>query len=254
MKEIRKYLISTFVLTYLSWGIATVYTQVNNVRFGSSIFMIILYIIGVIAPAICAIAIKKQELSKEKFKDFLKNILYPSKCLTWYILIVIIILILNFIPFLIFDGIKRAPIYMIVLQLPLFILIGGLEEVGWRGILLPNLQNKFTPFMSTLIVGIIWTFWHLPLFFIIGTYQELYLNFFTFMLQVIAFSFILSVVYNRTKSIFMCIFCHALSNAFAEVFVVDKSLISNGMLLLISIIIFLWFYFISKKKLLNQSI
>lgn len=248
MKEINKYVISTFLLTYFTWGIVAVYTQINNVLFGLSIPMIILYIIGVIAPAICAIAVKKQELSKEKFKVFLKNIICPSKYLTWYIYIFIFILIFNFVPFLILDGIKSAPIYMILLQLPLFIVIGGLEEIGWRGLLLPNLQKKFTPFMSTLIVGIVWTLWHLPLFFILGTYQGLYLNFFVFMLHIIAFSFILSVVYNRTKSIFMCILCHALSNAFAEVFILNESLISGGILLLISIIIFCAFHFISKKN------
>lgn len=37
------------------------------------------------------------------------------------------------------------------------------EEVGWRGFLLPNLLNKFTPVKSVLITGIIWGIWHAPM-------------------------------------------------------------------------------------------
>ncbi|GIN39150.1 hypothetical protein [Heyndrickxia oleronia] len=60
MKKIRNYLILTFLLTYVSWGIMIMYTQVNNVPFGSSSFMLILYVIGVVGPAIGAIVVNKK--------------------------------------------------------------------------------------------------------------------------------------------------------------------------------------------------
>jgi membrane protease YdiL (CAAX protease family) len=44
------------------------------------------------------------------------------------------------------------------------------EELGWRGFLLPHLQQKFSPFNSSLMIGFIWFSWHIPLFFApIGT-------------------------------------------------------------------------------------
>ena len=44
------------------------------------------------------------------------------------------------------------------------------EELGWRGFLLPKLQHSFSPVKSSLIIGVIWTCWHIPLFFApIGT-------------------------------------------------------------------------------------
>ena len=39
------------------------------------------------------------------------------------------------------------------------------EEMGWRGFLLPELQHRFSPFKSSLIIGLIWCCWHIPLFF-----------------------------------------------------------------------------------------
>lgn len=45
------------------------------------------------------------------------------------------------------------------------------EEVGWRGWLLPALQNRLSPLISTVLLGIVWGLWHFPLF-ITGAYNE----------------------------------------------------------------------------------
>lgn len=37
------------------------------------------------------------------------------------------------------------------------------EEPGWRGFLLPRLQSSYSPLVASLIVGVIWASWHLPL-------------------------------------------------------------------------------------------
>lgn len=39
-----------------------------------------------------------------------------------------------------------------------------LEEFGWRGFLLPHLQQKFTALKATLLLTVIWASWHLPFF------------------------------------------------------------------------------------------
>ncbi len=45
-------------------------------------------------------------------------------------------------------------------------IIGGPlgEELGWRGFALDRLQNKWNALVASLILGIIWTAWHFPLF------------------------------------------------------------------------------------------
>jgi membrane protease YdiL (CAAX protease family) len=40
---------------------------------------------------------------------------------------------------------------------------GGQEELGWRGFMLPLLQEKYSALVSSLIVGVAWAVWHLPL-------------------------------------------------------------------------------------------
>lgn len=52
------------------------------------------------------------------------------------------------------------------LALPFWILTFGIgEETGWRGFALPRLQRKRSALHATLILWMLWTLWHLPLFF-----------------------------------------------------------------------------------------
>ena len=52
---------------------------------------------------------------------------------------------------------------MVILFFLYNIIYGGLsEEPGWRGFALPRLQAKFSPLVSSLILGVIWAAWHAP--------------------------------------------------------------------------------------------
>jgi membrane protease YdiL (CAAX protease family) len=64
------------------------------------------------------------------------------------------------------------PLAMLVPVALLIWLLGALpEEYGWRGYALGRLQSSFSPLVASLILGIIWSLWHLPLHFIPGTTQ-----------------------------------------------------------------------------------
>jgi membrane protease YdiL (CAAX protease family) len=53
-----------------------------------------------------------------------------------------------------------------------FLIHDGLgEEVGWRGLALPLLQERMGSLGGNLTVGVIWALWHLPLFFLPGSFQ-----------------------------------------------------------------------------------
>lgn len=45
------------------------------------------------------------------------------------------------------------------------VLLGGTEELGWRGVVQPRLQQRMSVFTASLAIGVIWWAWHLPLFF-----------------------------------------------------------------------------------------
>jgi membrane protease YdiL (CAAX protease family) len=77
-------------------------------------------------------------------------------------------------------------------------LLGTNEEFGWRGVALPLLQRKFSPFWAGLILGIIWAAWHIPAFFISGLQYESW-SAVPYFGGVIAVSVILTPLFNSAR-------------------------------------------------------
>ena len=57
----------------------------------------------------------------------------------------------------------------------LTIMAGMGEEFGWRGFAMPRLQTRYNALVSSLIIGLLWGMWHIPLFLTKGTIQSKWL-------------------------------------------------------------------------------
>lgn len=93
------------------------------------------------------------------------------------------------------------------------------EEIGWRGFALGRMLNKFTPFKPAVIIGVIWTIWHLPLFFITGTTQNILAGFgiiaafLCYMVYTVMISVLITLLYVKSSgSLFVSILFHAMGN------------------------------------------
>lgn len=100
----------------------------------------------------------------------------------------------------------------LVLPFFLFDAITNGEEIGWRGYVLPRLQVRHSALISSLIVGLIWGFWHLPKFLAPGNTD----SFALFMVQKLAEAVLYSWLYNNTKgSLLLVTLFHASDNTTA---------------------------------------
>jgi len=64
---------------------------------------------------------------------------------------------------------NMQPLYQIVPMFIIFVITAGLgEELGWTGFLTPRLQARYSALVSSLIRGVLWGFWHIPLFLFSG--------------------------------------------------------------------------------------
>jgi hypothetical protein len=94
--------------------------------------------------------------------------------------------------------------------LPLLIIGPLSEEFGWRGYALGRLQTRWNALTSSLILGLVWAFWHLPLFMMVGTSQhELDIPFMGFLIQMMASSILYTWLYNNTqRSLWSAVLLH----------------------------------------------
>ncbi len=107
------------------------------------------------------------------------------------------------------------------------------EEGGWRGFMLPMLQRRINPLLSTLILGGVWGIWHFPMhlngFYPSGGAAELPAELATRMLTTMLAAVLLTWFYNKTRgSVLVCILLHAGFNT-ASAFI-PTSPLSTGLL------------------------
>jgi len=95
------------------------------------------------------------------------------------------------------------PLSLVPFALGIFFIGPFPEELGWRGYVLDRLQTKWNALSSSLILGVVWAMWHLPLFFIRDTYQY---NqgawsawFWLFMVGIIPLAVIFTWIFNNTR-------------------------------------------------------
>ena len=119
----------------------------------------------------------------------------------------------------------------------LFTFAGGLaEEFGWRGYALDRLQAKYNALYSSIVLGVIWTFWHLPFWFVPGSSHQ-NSSFLWFLVFVIFLSIFYTWIYNNTEgNLLASTIFHAMSNL-AIIIIFPLGQTSNGILYYTLIII-----------------
>ena len=110
------------------------------------------------------------------------------------------------------------------------------EEIGWRGFALPRLAERFGVGRASIVLGIIWATWHLPLFYMPGT-TTTGQSFVLYLLQVTALSVAIGWLYARTNgSLLLVMIMHAAINNTKDIVPSAVAKPGNPMSLNISIV------------------
>lgn len=180
------------------------------------------FAIYILSPAIASYFVLKKNKRITCLIEWLKNVFYvKNNCFPY--LFIVLGLVMYFGIHLVVSGhaLTEFPFYIFLLSLPGNLIIGGLEESGWMYVLQPLLDKKYGYILSSVFAGVIWIFWHIPLFFIPGTNHEYGLiNFGMFAVQCIALRFFFGAVYKVSgkSCIFMCVLFHTMFNAASTIF------------------------------------
>lgn len=99
------------------------------------------------------------------------------------------------------------------------------EEAGWRGFALPLLQKRIGPLWASLVIGFIWSIWHLAHWTLIGLSLTSVL---ILCVAITGLSVILTWVYNSTQSLLLVALMHVMFNAVEATFSRSFAFVMSG--------------------------
>ena len=225
-KKTSVFLLITITWSWTFWFIGLNYLEdgINQESIGK---FLIFFFTGVYGPTLSAILItqmfdgfagvlrlfKKVFIWNISFKNYLYIILLP-----------VIFVIIGIALYYIFIGDIGDFDLMAFLSIPTVLWAGFYagplgEELGWRGFLLPELQKKHTNLKSSIIIGVMWFIWHIPLWFapfgtLVSGESISFLSVTTYFLMLICLSIIITwLVINSKGSVLVAILFHLSINA-----------------------------------------
>ena len=236
-----------FALTYIvSWSAffgAASLSIAASVPFASMPLSGAVYLFGVFTPALVALALAALEGGRARTIALLRQVIQVPHNASWFVFAIGYIAAIKLIAALLHRLLAGAwphfgETHVLVLLFATIISTPAQsgEEIGWRGYALPRLAARIGLARASVVLGVIWAFWHLPFFFIPGTDkagQSLPL----YLLQVTALSVALAWLYWRTKqSLLIVMLMHAAVNNIKDIVPSDVNGTTKGFALNASLV------------------
>lgn len=172
-----------------------------------------LFILAVYAPAIAALLLVSVDAGLAGVRGLLSRLFLWRAPLWWYVFLILGFPVISFAGAALKGNALSAPMFAeplgaLLPAIGFMLILGPVEEIGWRGFALPILQRRFVPFWAGLVLGVIWAGWHLPAFLLSGTPQSNW-GFFPFFAGSVACSIILTAFFNDARgSILLAMLFH----------------------------------------------
>lgn len=188
----------------LTWGLAALLlafpAQIEGL-FGPLSPSNPLYILAVYAPALAAIGLVLRHHGLRGLGAFFKRFTLWRLPLGYWLLLLLGIPALFYLGAAIKgslgDPFPFAPWYAVLPALAFALVLGPVEELGWRGVALPLLQRRLAPFWASVVLGAIWGLWHAPAFLLSGAPHSAW-SFGPFFLGAIAITLLITAMFNAS--------------------------------------------------------
>ena len=199
-------LLPFFALAFgLGWGfiaLLILFTDQIESIFGEVGYTNPVFILAVYSPAFAGVFLIWRHYGLKGLGSFFRRLTMWRMPVAWWVFLVIgipaIVYLGAAIEGTITDPFPFSPWYGVLPALAITLVIGPIEEFGWRGVALPLLQRRFAPLWAGLILGGIWGLWHAPAFLLSGTPQSAW-SFTPYVIGVLALSVVLTPMFNAAR-------------------------------------------------------
>lgn len=211
------YFLSTFLITWSVWFATAALAPPGNTGFFGIRGPV--FLLGVFAPALVALALAARAEGHAGVKRLLARIGHWRVGARWYAFAVGYFAAIKLAAALAHRvathewprfGDTSLALILVGIMISTWVQAG--EELGWRGYALPRLAAQFGVGGASIVLGIVWAVWHLPLFFLpdSGTTGQ---SFPVYLLQVTGLSVAFAWLYWKTRgSLLLAMLMHASMN------------------------------------------
>ena len=177
-------------------------------------------------PTLSAFVMVRAVEGREGPKRLLRRYVQWRVKFRWYLFVLLVIPASEVLGAIVLPGVLASfqPVTLgLVLGYPLafvttFVLGGPLgEEPGWRGFALPRLQTAYGPLPGSVLLGVLWALWHLPLFWSGVWTPPTVANIVMFVVMITLLTVVMTWVFNNARgSLLITMLMHASFNTFAN--------------------------------------
>ncbi|HEY0674532.1 MAG TPA: type II CAAX endopeptidase family protein [Longimicrobiales bacterium] len=210
------YFALTFVLAWTLWLVAAALIPAPAMSPGARALF---FLPGTFAPGLVALLFAARRGGSAPVRHLLSGIFRWQVGAQWYVFAIAYLTVAKLLAAVLHRAVEGWwPAFG---QTPLIILLGGVllstpfqagEEVGWRAYALPRLARRVGLAWASVLLGIIWACWHIPLFYIAGT-DSFGQPFTVYLVSVTAASVVLAWLYVRTGgSLLLVMLMHSAFN------------------------------------------
>lgn len=165
--------LATFAITWGVIGTYILFPDTAAATFGPISGGHPLYFLATWAPAISGIALVFTYAGPKGVNAFLRRTLIWRCPPAWWLFILVGLPLVFMAGSLVKGGPLLAPAPpegagAMVALLAVMLVLGPVEEFGWRGVAQPLLQRHLAPLWAGALIGAAWGLWHLPAFFLAG--------------------------------------------------------------------------------------
>lgn len=189
-------------------------------------------------PTLAAVIFVGMEQGREGIRALFRKLLIARVGFRWYLFAIFGMAVISIAAILLanqFDSLPAYPIIptdaptnpiVILVNAALLLVVSAVisgEELAWRGVALPRLQAKHNALVSSLILSVPWTLFHLPYFFTVDAPMS-GMPFLSFAIRTVALTIVFTWMFNNTRgSVLLAYILHASANTWTQIFSIDQS-------------------------------
>jgi len=241
-----KPLVIFFLLSYLlAWGLMGLFIAQNHGWVSPDFPFEPFLIIGSWFPNIAAFLVIAFVLKRKGgIRQLLKGWLKFKVPVFWYLVAItpVVFAVLSMFIYRLLYGVTPVtdivfdPMSMLALLIISTITGATGEELGWRGFALPRLQMRMSALNASLVLGVIWTMWHLPLWFAGLGYEKI--PFGAYAILVMSYTVLITWACNNSRgSMVIVTLFHLMMNVAMNILEIQAFVVYALLVLVITVMV-----------------